>query len=232
LKGSSVLEVAGLVVNRDGRRVLDGVSLEVERGSLHFLVGPNGAGKSTLLHAALGLLDFDGRITLRWQGSGRVGLVPQSFAVDRTLPITVGEFLALSRQRRPVCLGIGRRVRGQVQALLASVGLDGAFRRPMGSLSGGEIQRVLLANALDPVPELLLLDEPGAGLDETATDRLEHLLASLARERGAGILVVSHDLRQVRRLADRVTVIDRVVRRSGPPAEVLSSDLAGALEAW
>lgn len=227
-----VLEVAGLVVDRDGRRVLDGVSLEVEPGSLHFLVGPNGAGKSTLLQAVLGLLDFDGRITLRWRGSGRLGLVPQSFAVDRTLPITAGEFLALSRQRRPVCLGIGRRVRGRVEALLASVGLEGAFRRPMDALSGGELRRVLLANALDPVPELLLLDEPGAGLDEIATERLEQKLTSLARDAGTGILVVSHDLRQARRLADRVTVIDRVVRRSGPPAEALSSDLAGSLEAW
>lgn len=229
---ASVLEIEHLRVDRDGRRAIEDVSLDVAPGSIHFLVGPNGAGKSTLLQAVLGLLDFEGRITLRWRGAGRLGWVPQSFAVDRTLAITAGEFLALSRQRRPVCLGVGRRMRGRVDALLDAVGLDGFFRRPMSSLSGGEMQRLLLAHAVDPVPELLLLDEPGGGLDEIATGRMEQVLSRLARESGTGVLVVSHDLRQVRRLADRVTVIDRVVRRSGPATDVLSADLSGTLEAW
>lgn len=232
MSAAPVLEVAGLVVDRDGRRALDGVSLEVAPGSVHALVGPNGAGKSTLLQAILGTVDFEGRITLRLRGSGRVGFVPQSFAVDRTLPITAGEFLALSRQRRPVCLGIGRRLRHRVESLLDAVGLPGFLRRPLAALSGGELQRLLVANALDPVPELLLLDEPGTGLDEAASERMERAVVALAREGGAGILLVSHDPRQVRRLADRVTLIDRVVRRSGPAVEVLAPDTADLVGAW
>ncbi|MFM7140878.1 MAG: metal ABC transporter ATP-binding protein [Alphaproteobacteria bacterium] len=221
-----VLEIADLRVDRDGRPAIEGVSLEVAPGEIHVLVGPNGAGKSTLLQAVLGLLDFDGRVTLRWRGSGRLGWVPQSFAVDRTLPITVGEFLALSRQRRPVCLGVGRRVRAGIESLLAMVGLDGFFARELSALSGGELQRLLLANAVDPAPELLLLDEPGGGLDEAATARMEDVITRLSRESGTAVLMVSHDFGQVRRLADRVTVVERVVRRSGTPADVLAGEPA------
>ncbi len=227
---SPVLEIADLRIDRESRRVLEDVSLEVLPGSIHFLVGPNGAGKSTLLQAVVGLVDFEGRITLRMRGSGRLGWVPQSFAVDRTLPITAGEFLALSRQRRPVCLGVGRRVRARIDSLLASVGLDGFSRRPVAELSGGELQRLLLANAIDPAPELLLLDEPSGGLDEAATSRLEEVLARLSRQSGTAVLVVSHDRGQVRRLADRVTIVDRAVRRSGSPDEVLGGDAALAPE--
>src|SRR5262249_47537033 len=94
-----LVEVQGLSVSRDGRPALDDVALEVAPRSVHLLVGPNGAGKSTLLAAALGLIEFRGAIRFHWRGEGRIGYVPQTFAVDRTLPITVGEFLALSRQR-------------------------------------------------------------------------------------------------------------------------------------
>src|SRR5215471_3645888 len=105
------LEIDGLTVQRDRRLLLSDVALSVERGTLHLLVGPNGAGKSTLFAAILGLIEFAGTIRFHWRGAGRIGYLPQNFAVDRTLPLTVGEFLALSRQRRPVCVGIGRAQR-------------------------------------------------------------------------------------------------------------------------
>ena len=101
----------------------------------------------------------------------------------------------------------------------------------MSALSGGELQRVLLANALDPAPELLLLDEPAAGLDESATRRFEELLLAARAQSGATVLMVSHDLAQVRRIGDDVTLLARTVRRSGPPGEVLRGDLASSLEA-
>jgi zinc transport system ATP-binding protein len=220
-----LLEVRDLKVRRDRETLLAGVSLAVRRGSVHVVIGPNGAGKSTLLAAVLGQIAFSGSITAHWRGAGRIGYLPQSFAVDRTLPVTVADFLALSRQRRPVCFGIERGTRRRIGDLLARVGLAELAARPLSVLSGGELRRVLLAHAIDPLPELLLLDEPAAGLDEMAIVAMEAILQELRREASLTVLMVSHDLGQVRRLADRVTVLNRAVQRDGPPAEVLTADL-------
>ena len=228
---SPVLEIDALSVARDGRTLLADVALAVARGSTHVLLGPNGAGKTTLLSAVLGQTPFAGRIRFHWRGSGRLGYVPQGFHVDRTLPLTVGEFLALPRQHRPVCLGVGRATRVRMEAVLARVGLTDCWTRPLGVLSGGEQRRVLLANAIDPLPEFLLLDEPASGLDEIAVEQLEATLAALQAEGGTSVLMVSHDLEQVRRVADRVTLLDRSVRATGTPAEVLTGNLAASLGA-
>jgi len=224
-----LLEVADLTVRRGRDTLLAGVSFAVQRGSLHLVVGPNGAGKSTLLAAVLGQAAFDGRIVAHWRGGGRVGYVPQSFAVDRTLPVTVADFLALTRQRRPVCLGVGAAARRRIAAMLGPVGLAGLEDRQLSVLSGGELRRVLLAHALDPLPELLVLDEPGSGLDEAAARRLEEMLLALRGTASLTVLMVSHDLDQARRIADRVTVLDRRVVSDGPPAEALAGDLASTV---
>ena len=224
-----VIEIADLTVTRDGRPAIAGVTMNVTSRSVHLLVGPNGAGKSTLLAALLGLVGFSGSIRFHWRGDGRIGYVPQAFAVDPTLPVTVGEFLALTRQRRPVSLGVGRALRAHLERLLDRVGLGGFLKRPLGGLSGGELQKVLLANAIVPAPELLLLDEPSSGLDEMAVRQLEELVVTLKRDSRTSVLMVSHDLGQVRRVADRVTLIETTVRRTGPPGAVLADGLARAL---
>ena len=188
-------------------------------GAMTAVVGPNGAGKSSLLAALLGQIAFSGTIRCHWRGNGRIGYVPQSFPVDPTLPLTVAELLALPRQKRPVCLGLAKHTKKKIAELLDQVALPGLANRRLGALSGGEIRRVLLANALDPLPELLLLDEPGTGLDTDSMTRLEAVI--LAAKSCTTVLMVSHDAEQVRRLADRVTVIDRVVQRTGSAAEIL-----------
>jgi zinc transport system ATP-binding protein len=205
-----LLETRNLTVRRGSGLVLDGVSLALHPGSVTALVGPNGSGKSTLVAAVLGQIEFEGRILFHWRRDGRIGLVPQHFAVDPTLPLTAGELLALSRQRRPLCLGIAAPVRARVERLLADAGLDGFAARPLSMLSGGEMQRLLVANALDPLPELLLLDEPTTGLDERAVRRFEDRLLAMRDESGVTTLLVSHDPAQVRRLADRVVELDCV----------------------
>jgi zinc transport system ATP-binding protein len=212
----ALVDVDALTVRRQRELLLDAVRLRVRRGSLHVIVGPNGAGKSTLLSAILGQIPFEGQIAMNWRGTGAIGYVPQSFAVDRTLPVTVADFLALTRQRRPVCFGLTRATRRTIRALLERVGVPGLERRPLSVLSGGELRRVLLAHAFDPQPELLLLDEPTAGLDDSAAGILDEMLLA-ARRAGTTVLMVSHDLDQVRRIADRVTVLDRrvVVEGSG-----------------
>jgi zinc transport system ATP-binding protein len=194
-------------VSHGGEVLLSNLSFSVERGTLHALVGPNGAGKTTLLSAILGQAPFAGRITANWVQSARIGYVPQAFHVDRSLPVTVSDFLALTRQPRPVCFGISAVAAQRISRLLDRVGLASFERRPLSVLSGGELRRVLLANALDPLPELLLLDEPAAGLDEAAARWLDETLVSLKGE--VTIVMVSHDSGQVRRIADRVTVVER-----------------------
>lgn len=203
-----LLEISGLTLRPAREAVLANFSLDVERGTLHALVGPNGAGKTTLLSAILGLVPFEGRIIASWMGSGRIAYVPQQFQVDRTLPVTVEDFLALTRQRRPVCLGIAANTRRRVAVLLERVGLSGFAKRPLSALSGGELRRVLLANALDPLPELLILDEPASGLDERSARWLDDTLTSFKND--MTVLMVSHDSEQVRRIADCVTTIPTI----------------------
>jgi zinc transport system ATP-binding protein len=217
----SILSIAGLTVRRGREAILTDVSFDVARGSIHVVVGPNGAGKSTLLMATLGQTQFTGHITASWQRGGTVGYVPQNFAVDRTLPVTVADFLALTRQRWPICLGIGTAMRARILELLRGVGLPDFSDRPLSVLSGGELRRVLLAHALDPLPELLILDEPAAGLDAAAGQWLEEMLVSIRARDGVTVLMVSHDHAQARRIADRVTLLDRVVVADGSASEAL-----------
>lgn len=219
----AILTIAGLTIRRREQTILSEVSLDVSRGSIHVVTGPNGAGKSTLFLACLGLTPFDGRITARWRGTGTIGYVPQTFAIDRTLPVTVADFLALTRQRRPVCLGLTRGTRQQVSDLLERVGLQDFSNRALSVLSGGELRRVLLAHALDPLPELLMLDEPATGLDKMASRWLEEMLIAVSEGTGVTVLMVSHDTEQARRIAGRVTVLDRRILADGPPADALDA---------
>ena len=219
--GDWLLDIQHLAIHRNREALVDDASLRIGRGSLHVIVGPNGAGKSTLIAAVLGLIPFDGQIVLNWKDAGTVGYVPQTFPVDPTLPVTVEDFLALTRQRRPVCLGLSAQSHRTVARLLALVGLSGLEHRPLAVLSGGELRRVLLAHAMDPEPELLILDEPTSGLDETAARWLEETLTTIKRGGRTTILMVSHDLDQVRRIADCVTVLDRRIVAEGAVADVL-----------
>jgi zinc transport system ATP-binding protein len=223
-----LLEFIGVSIRRHRDELLAGISLAVRRQSVHVLVGPNGAGKTTLLSALLGQMAFEGRIVANWRGDGRIGYVPQTFAVDASLPVTVEDFLALTRQRRPVCFGVSRAIRRRVGELLQEVGLAGLERRALSVLSGGELRRVLLAHAVDTVPELLVLDEPASGLDEGGSRRLEALVRALKAE-GCTVLMVSHNIDQVRRVADWVSVIDRSLIAEGPPDQTLSLDRVLAL---
>jgi zinc transport system ATP-binding protein len=223
-----LVEFIGVSLRRNRELLLSNVSFTVRLGTIHVIVGPNGAGKTTLLTALLGQAAFEGRIVAHWRKDGRIGFVPQMFTVDSSLPVTVADFLALTRQQRPVCFGLNASTRARVAMLLRDVGLAGLDRRPLSVLSGGELRRVLLAHALDPLPELLILDEPAAGLDEGGVAQLEELVRTL-RDGGTTVLMVSHDLDQVRRLADRVTVLDRTIVSEGPARETLALDRVMAL---
>ncbi|MBI4822017.1 MAG: ATP-binding cassette domain-containing protein [Deltaproteobacteria bacterium] len=200
----SLLEVSNLIARRGAFEVLKALDLAVGRGTLHAVVGPNGAGKSTLVLAILGMIPFEGRVRFHFERGGRIGYVPQRLAVDRTIPLTVEDFLATSRQRLPVCLATLPTTKARIALALAKVGLSHSEKKPLASLSGGELQRVLLAHALEPLPELLVLDEPSAGLDESSGSDLDDILVE-AKQNGVTTLLVSHDSEQVARLADTIT---------------------------
>ncbi len=214
--------IENVTIRRAGRLVVDGASLQIAQKSIHVLVGPNGGGKSTLLSAVLGQLAFTGKIDMTFRGSGAVGFVPQTFVADRTLPITCAEFLGLARQKRPVCFGLTKAAQERIATLLARVGLAGFEHRRIGELSGGELRRVLIANAIDPAPEILLCDEPASGLDPTAAEELDKILLALRDDHGTTVVVVSHDREQVMRIADRVTRLAVTIEQTGKPDEVLS----------
>ncbi len=215
------IELEHVSVLRDGRTVVDDVSLAIDAGTVHIVIGPNGAGKSTLLSAVLGQVAFAGTIRMHFRKGGRIAYVPQSFVADRTLPITVGEFLALGRQRWPVCLGVRPHARRRIAEVLDRIGLSGFERRRIGELSGGELRRVLIGNAIEPAPEVLLCDEPATGLDPAAVEQLDSLLRGLRDDHGTTVLMVSHDREQVRRIADRVTRLQVKLDRTGSAAELL-----------
>ncbi len=218
---AAAIELADVTVHRDGRLVLDVRALAIRARSIHVVIGANGAGKSTLLAAMLGEVAFAGRIALHYRGAGTLAYVPQGFVGDRTLPITVAEFLALQRQRWPVCFGIRPAARARIAAVLARVGLAGFEARRLGELSGGELRRVLIGNAIEPAPEILLCDEPATGLDAKAVEQLDALLRELRDRDGTTVVIVSHDRAQVRRIADDVTRLNVIVEETGAPALVL-----------
>ena len=215
----------GVGVRLGGFDLLEEVTATVPRGGCTAVVGPNGAGKTTLLLALLGDLPYRGTIRRTAIAGGRparIGYVPQRLQFDRGLPMTVREFLAMGPQRRPLWLGTRRRVREAGRDLLAAVGGEALETRALGVLSGGELQRVLLALALQQDPDILVLDEPAAGVDVQGGYLLCELLERLRRERGFTQLMVSHDLATVTHHATHVILLNRRVAAEGAPQAVLT----------
>jgi len=227
-----LLEVKGLSVSLGGDQILDDVNLEVASGSIHALIGPNGAGKTTLIRSLMGGMPHRGTIRFRFRKSGRIGYVPQLLEFDHSVPITVGDFITIMLQDSPVFITGIKKMRPQVQQILAATESDHLLDRLIGGLSGGEIRRVLLAQALAPLPELLLLDEPASNVDEQGALLFEEILLRLKEEHGLTILMVGHDTRMILRLADMVTSVNRRVTFSGPPTELEDEErMAGLYKA-
>jgi zinc transport system ATP-binding protein len=212
-----------------GTQILHDVNFTVAPGEIHCLIGPNGGGKTSLIRSLLGQMPHTGTIAVSWGESRAIGYVAQALDFDKTLPVTVDDFMAVVCQKhRPAFVGLSKANRPRAEAALERVGLTGKHRRKLGSLSGGERQRVLFAQALIPPPALLVLDEPMTSMDEVGADRFVNVIQELAAD-GATILWIAHDLKQVRALAAKVTCINRTALFSGPPREVLADFNADVL---
>jgi zinc transport system ATP-binding protein len=177
------LEIRNLSVRAGGREILSEIHADIRCGEVTALVGPNGAGKTTLLLAILGLVPHTGEIRFcrdveHGEGAPRIGYVPQRLDFDRNTPMTVQDFFALSSQRYPVVIGHSARSRKSAQESLARGGAAHLISRPLGKLSGGELQRILLALALRDNPDILLLDEPVSGVDLSGEELFTRSTAS------------------------------------------------------
>jgi ABC-type Mn2+/Zn2+ transport system ATPase subunit len=217
MPGQALIEAEGLAVGYGGPPAIDGVSFALRAGERLALLGPNGGGKTTLMRALLGeLRPLAGALAVH----GRCGTVPQTERTRLDYPVsaldvaTMGALSRLPWWRRP-----GREDRRGAAGALARVGLGDRAGATFGELSGGQRQRVLIARALVQEAEVLLLDEPFSGLDNTSAAALERLIAELAGE-GRGIVVATHDLDQARR-SDAVLCLNRHQIAAGAPAEVL-----------
>ncbi|MCU0722742.1 MAG: metal ABC transporter ATP-binding protein, partial [Planctomycetes bacterium] len=226
------VEITGVGVRRGGQAILEDVSATVSCEEVLGLVGPNGAGKSTLLRVLLGLEEHQGRVRFcaapeHGAGLPSIGYVPQRLEVDRGLPLTVMDFLALADQRLPLWMGIGASLRARIRAGLERVDALRLADRPLGKLSGGELRRVLLAGALQHDPDILLLDEPMAGMDLEGEKVFAKVLAEIQRKDRFTLVLVSHDLKMVREVAHRAILLNRRVVAVGRPEEVLTAERLG-----
>ena len=215
-------------VRRGGQQLLQDVSLHIHCGQLTALIGQNGAGKTTLIRALLGEIPHAGAIR-HLDSAGRdlsrlvTGYVPQHLPFDPEMPLTVRDFLAAALTSRPVWSGISRKVSARVAEALTAVEAADLADRPLGRCSGGELQRVLLALALQPSPDLLVLDEPVSGVDRNGLKLFLDTVTRLKESRHIAILLVSHDLRLVREYADHVILLDKSVLVQGDPESVFLS---------
>ncbi|WP_151717868.1 ATP-binding cassette domain-containing protein [Gemmobacter serpentinus] len=209
---SALIEARKICVSLGGQEVLHDVSLQVAPREIVTILGPNGSGKSTLLRALLGIVPVS-HGEIRRAPDLRLGYMPQKLHIDRSMPLSVRRFLSLPQ----------RHARADCDAMLARVGLPDLAMRPMSGLSGGQMQRVLLARALLTRPALLVLDEPTQGLDQLGEAAFYQLIDEVRSETGAAVLMVSHDLHVVMSASDRVICLNGHICCEGTPRVVSSA---------
>jgi zinc transport system ATP-binding protein len=206
---TALISARNLMLARGGRTILADIDIDISPREIVTVIGPNGAGKTTLVRALLGLEPLD-QGSIRRKPGLVIGYAPQRFDVDRAIPLTVSRFVALGRRGSPE----------ELRGVLKDVGAGLLAERQLAELSGGELQRVVLARALVRSPDLLVLDEPVRGVDYAGEAELYTLIGRLRTERGFGVLLVSHDLHVVMAQSDRVICLNRHVCCSGVPQSV------------
>ena len=219
--------MAHLGVSMGDQVILEDVNFHLHCGEITALIGPNGAGKSTLFRTILGQLPHSGEIDFQRAGGKHtrplIGYVPQSPSFDRGDPVSVLDLFIASIADWPVFLPTPKKLRERVLRCLSRVHAEPLVDKRIGSLSGGELQRVLLAMALGPVPHILILDEPLSGVDIEGERQLLDMLDEVRQQYDLSILLSTHDFATLEEYADKVILLQSSVLKSGPPREVLSS---------
>lgn len=208
-----LIQVKNLSLVLQGTTILHDITFSIERGAYVALIGPNGSGKTSLLKVLLDLhTPTSGSVVI---GTKKIGYVPQKLDIDKTIPLTVQEFLYVFHTRKALV---------DNQILLHTLGVDQLLSKPLGSLSGGEQQKTLIVNALLYNPELLLFDEPTAGIDAMGEKIFHEFIDTYRKEHGTSIIVVSHDMHTVHTYATQVLCIKQTLKCHGTPEEVKSCD--------
>ncbi len=221
------VSVENLTVSYGPHVVLKDINFRIESGMVAAIIGPNGSGKTTLMRAMLDLTPTtSGDIRFFNQhlheARNRIGYVPQRFAFERDFPITVHEYMDLARHTECPLI--------HVEECIKEVGLTPlVLNKRLGDLSGGQLQRVLIAQAILNQPDLLFLDEPSTGIDIVGEAALYEVIEHLNKEHGTTILLVSHDIAMVSKLVDTVICVNQSLRCAGPPGSVLSDTTLGDL---
>ena len=230
-----VLVVDGVEVWLSGREILHDVSFTIGAGEFTGLIGSNGAGKTTLLRVILGLQPSSGGIVFvngrpRGRGNAAIGYVPQKVLIDPDMPLRARDLVALGLDgQRPGIPLPSRRRRALVDEMLSAVDATGFADARVGNLSGGELQRVLIAHALISRPKLLLLDEPLANLDIRSEQEVVELIARIAREQQLAVLISAHDMNPLLQVMDRIVYLAAGRAASGTVGEVVRSDVLSSL---
>ncbi len=224
---SCCLRVQDLGVKIGNNAILEHINLHAHCGELIAIIGPNGSGKSTLLKAILGQQESSGIVSFSAPGQRTrkpiIGYVPQSPTFDPGDSITVSDLFACCMSKRPAFLGLSKSMRRKVSDCLSRVAGEELIDKRVGTLSGGELQRVLLALALEPLPNILILDEPLSGVDVEGMETLMEMLDELRKTYDLSILMTTHDFSTLESYANQVILIDHTVIQQGAPNEVLSS---------
>ncbi|NTV90260.1 MAG: metal ABC transporter ATP-binding protein, partial [Clostridiales bacterium] len=229
--GACCTRIENFGVSYGSSVILENVNLHIHCGELTAIVGPNGAGKSTLLKAILGEIKHTGTMKfMSCSSSGAkepvIGYVPQQLDFDAGMPVSVLDFMAACGKNPPVWLKKNNKSKDRIIESLTRVSAGRLFDRRLGELSGGELQRVMLALALEPLPDILLLDEPFSGLDRKGIELFYDQVSELRKNLDLSIILISHDFDLVYRYADRVVLLDKTVVRVGKPKDVFSSSEA------
>ncbi len=226
--GVCCVQVRDLSVRFGAYWAVQHVDLHLHCGEMVTLIGPNGAGKTTLLRALVGEIPYHG--TFRFEAvhdaatatKPRVGYVPQQVAVDKTAPVTVLDLFCAAVSAWPVCLARRAGVRAQAAAALAQVDAHALISARIGALSGGQLQRVLLALALTPVPDIVLLDEPLTAMDHGGVQAFYRTVSRLREQFDLSVIMVSHDLAAAAIVSDRFICLQQRIVGQGSPREVMA----------
>ncbi len=223
------VDIENLSVENRGDIIIHDINITLHCGELTAIIGKNGAGKTTLLQAILGERPHNGKITFKSHDdtaikAPKIGYVPQQLVFDKSTPVSVSDFMLSTKTKRPLWLGAKKQDINNIKALLATLGCEYLLNRPLGNLSGGEIQKVMLLTALDPMPDLLILDEPVSGVDAVGLDMFYKKITSVRDTYHIAIILVSHDLNLIKKYADKAVLIDKTVIKQGETKEVFSSN--------
>lgn len=225
---SCCLRIQNLSVNIGKEQILKDISMHVHCSEIVAIIGPNGAGKSTLLKSILGQQDHEGVISFSVPGQrnrqAKIGYVPQSPTFDPGDPITVADLFACCMSKRPAFLGVSGSMKNRILECLSRVQGESLIHKRVGTLSGGELQRVLLALALEPLPNVLILDEPLSGVDVDGMESVMEMLDEIRKTYDLSVVMTTHDFGMLSKYTDQVYLIDKSIVYSGTPDEVLASE--------